>query len=182
MSTTDNTDGSEQVTAAGITNNKPDWYRLSAEACIQRLEVDPQQGLNDAEVDKRRQTYGPNELAEAEKEPVWRAFLRQFNDYMQIMLLAAGIVSIIIGQYSTGILLIALTLINAIIGYWQEGKAEESVAALAQMLHVQARVRRDGKIVEVPAEELVPGDIVDFESGDQVPAEGPLHRVATLEI
>ena len=94
-------------------------------------------------------------VAAAEKEPFWRAFLRQFADYMQIMLLATGIVSIIIGQIYTGVLLIGLTLVNAVIGFWQEGKAEESAAAFKQMLHVQAKVRWDSKIVEVPAEELI---------------------------
>jgi Ca2+-transporting ATPase len=174
--------GSRQRNSAALAKEAPAWYRLSAEASTKKLEVNPEQGLSTAEVNKRVQTYGPNELAAAEKEPVWRAFLRQFADYMQIMLLAAGIVSIIIGQYSTGVLLIGLTLVNAVIGYNQEGKAEESVAALKQMLHVQAKVRRDGKIVLVPAEELVPGDIVTFEAGDQVPADGRLLRVATLEI
>ena len=71
--------------STALAKEVPAWYRLSAEACTQRLEVNPEQGLSAAEVAERRQTYGPNELAAAEKEPVWRAFLRQFADYMQII-------------------------------------------------------------------------------------------------
>ncbi|MDX1416202.1 MAG: cation-translocating P-type ATPase [Candidatus Promineifilaceae bacterium] len=158
------------------------WYGLDVSAALQKLGVDPEQGLSSAEVTRRLEKYGRNELAEAEKEPAWRVFLRQYADYMQIMLLAAAVLSLFIADYSMALLLFLLTLFNAIIGFHQEGKAEESVAALKQMLQVQARVRRDGGLVEVGAEELVPGDIVLLEAGDLVPADGRLIKAATLEI
>lgn len=171
--------GKQQAVSA---SNAPEWHRLGREACLQQLEVKPETGLSTAEVARRQEIYGPNELAEAKKEPFLRAFLRQFYDYMQIMLVVASILSFVIGQISTGVLLLILAVANAIIGYIEEGKAEESVAALKKMLHVQARTRRDGKMVEIPAEQLVPGDIVMFEAGDQLPADGRLLQVATLEI
>ena len=110
--------------------------------------VDPAVGLSAAEVVERRQQYGPNKLAEEAKEPGWRAFLRQYRDLMQLVLLGAAIVSIVALQdVSTGLVVIALTVVNALMGLHQEGKAAESVAALRQMLIMTANVRRDGQRV-----------------------------------
>ncbi len=159
------------------------WYGLAADDVCRQLDVDPAVGLTDAEVLERRQRYGPNKLAEEAKEPGWRAFLRQYRDLMQLVLLGAAIVSIVALQdVSTGLVVIGLTVVNALMGLHQEGKAAESVAALRQMLIMTARVRRNGQRVEVPAEELVPGDIVGFEAGDKVPADGRILVAATLEI
>jgi Ca2+-transporting ATPase len=102
---------------------------------------------------------------------------------MQIVLLVAGLITIIaLQQWATGIVLLGLTLFNAMMGMRQEGKAEASVAALQKMLIVKTRVRRGGEVLQLPAEELVPGDIVLVEAGDRVPADGRLIRAATLEI
>jgi len=140
-------------------------------------------GLTATEVASRRSTYGPNKLAAAAREPRWQAFLRQYRDPMQIVLLAAGGISLFLpGQFWTGVLLIALTLANAFMGLNQEGKAESSIAALQSMMVVTARVLRDGEVVQIPMEELVPGDVVMIEAGDLVPADGRLIRAATLEI
>ena len=101
---------------------------------------------------------------------------------MQIVLLIAGGISLFLpDQFATGVLLIGLTLLNAFLGMNQEGKAEASVAALKMMV-VQAKVRRGGEVVQVPMEQLVPGDIVNVEAGDLVPADGRILRAATLEI
>ena len=102
---------------------------------------------------------------------------------MQIVLLVAGVITIVaLQQWGTGIVLLGLTLFNAMMGLSQEGKAEASVAALQKMLIVKTRLRRDGQVVQLPAEEIVPGDIVLLEAGDRVPADGRLLRAATLEI
>ena len=162
--------------------NEVDWYRLDTTDATGRLTVNPQQGLSSADVEKRVAKYGRNELAEKEKEPSWKQFLRQYSDYMQIMLLAGAMLSLVIQDYSTAVFLVVLTLFNAVLGYRQEGKAEASVAALKEMLQVRARVRREGKVVEVDGVELVPGDIVLFEAGDLIPADGRLLKAATLEI
>lgn len=159
------------------------WHALTPEEALARQQVDPEAGLSSAEVTSRRTTFGPNKFAEAPREPRWQAFLRQYRDPMQIVLLVAGIVSLFLpGQFMTGVLLILLTLFNAMLGLSQEGKAEASVAALAKMMVVKARVRRGGEVVQVPMEELVPGDIVMVEAGDLVPADGRIIRSATLEI
>src|SRR4029453_9843085 len=156
--------------------------RKADEACAQRG-VDPRQGLDPAEVERRRERYGPNKLAEAEKEPGWHAFLRQYRDLMQLVLVGAAIVSIVaLQEFSTGLVILGVTVVNAILGLNQEGKAAESVAALQKMLVIMAHVRRGSQLSDIPAEELVPGDIVVFEAGDKVPADGRLLVAATLEI
>jgi P-type Ca2+ transporter type 2C len=159
------------------------WYAEPAEeACVQ-LQVSARSGLDAAEVQRRLERFGPNKLAEAKKEPGWRAFLRQYRDLMQLVLLGAAIVSMAaLQEFSTGVVIIGLTVLNAILGLNQEGKAAESVAALQKMLLIKAHARRDGARVDIPAAELVPGDIVSFEAGDKVPADGRLLVAANLEI
>jgi len=125
------------------------------------LGVDPARGLSAAEAERRLASTGPNRLAEGAKESGWRAFLRQYQDFMQWVLLAAATVNLIVTtDVATSVVLAGLTVFNAVIGLRQEAKAEESVKALAQMMRTVARVRRNGQAVELPAEELVPGDVV----------------------
>jgi P-type Ca2+ transporter type 2C len=176
------------MTTATVTPIRPgdegtDWYGLPADEVCRRLAVDPAAGLSSTEVTERRAQYGPNKLAEEAKEPGWHAFLRQYRDLMQLVLVGAAVVSIVALQdFSTALVVLGLTVLNALMGLNQEGKAAESVAALRQMLIITARVRRDSELVEVPAEDLVPGDIVNFEAGDKVPADGRILVSATLEI
>ena len=159
------------------------WFLLSGEEAVAKLGTDRERGLSVGEAAKRLEEYGPNRFAEAKQEPRWRAFVRQYRDPMQIVLLVAGIGSIYpIKEYGTGILIVFLTLFNAVLGLRQEGKAAEAVAALQKMMIIKARVRRDGNLAEVPAEQLVPGDTVRLEAGDVVPADGRLLSAATLEI
>ena len=147
------------------------------------LGVDPAQGLSTAEAKSRLASQGPNRLAEGAKEPGWRAFLRQYEDFMQIVLLVAAAVNqIVTGETGTTLVLAGLTVLNAVIGLRQEAKAEESVKALAQMMRTIARVRRDGQAVEVDAEQLVLGDVVLVEAGNRVPADARVCMAATLEI
>ena len=159
------------------------WHGLTPEAALERQRVTPAEGLTSAEVESRRAKYGANKFAEAAKEPRWQAFVRQYKDPMQIVLLAAGVLSLFIpNQVATGVVLIGLTLLNAAMGLSQEGKASASVAALQKMMVVKAKVRRDGDLVEVPMGDLVPGDIVNIEAGDLVPADARILSAATLEI
>jgi Ca2+-transporting ATPase len=161
----------------------PVWHTLSADAVLQAEKVDAQCGLGSDEAASRARRFGPNTFAAAKPESRWRAFVRQYADPMQIVLLVAGIGSLYpLRQWETGILLIFLTLFNAALGLRQEGKAAAAVAALQQMMIVKAKVKRDGKLAEIPAEQLVPGDVVSIEAGDIVPADGRLLQVATLEI
>ncbi|HEY4632344.1 MAG TPA: HAD-IC family P-type ATPase [Candidatus Limnocylindrales bacterium] len=159
------------------------WHALTTAETLERQAVTIDAGLATAEADARRATYGPNRFADAPKEPRWQAFLRQYKDPMQIVLLVAGILSLFIpNQFATGVLLIFLTLLNAAMGLNQEGKASASVAALQKMMVVKAKVRRDGDLGEVAMDQLVPGDIVNIEAGDLVPADGRILTAATLEI
>ena len=159
------------------------WYSLDATETTAKLGVDAAQGLGATEVESRSAKYGPNKFAETKPEPRWRAFVRQYRDAMQVVLLVVGIGSIWpLHEYGTGIVVLLLTFFNAILGLHQEGKAAEAVAALQKMMFIKARVRRDGQLVELPAEQLVPGDVVAIEAGDIVPADGRLLEAATLEI
>src|SRR4051794_11997725 len=159
------------------------WHSLEPHDVLQRQAVTIEKGLSAAEVETRRAKVGANKFAEAPKEPRWQAFARQYKDPMQIVLLAAGVLSLFLpDQIPTGIVLIGLTLLNAAMGLNQEGKASASVAALQKMMVVKAKTRRDGSLAEVPLEELVPGDIVNIEAGDLVPADGRILTAATLEI
>jgi P-type Ca2+ transporter type 2C len=166
-----------------MTEKRPEWYTLSAEAVAGKLQVDLAKGLSAAEAQQRLQQFGPNELTEKKKEAGWQAFLRQYRDFMQVLLVTAAIISYIVtGDLGTTLLLLVLTISNAVLGLHQESKAEASLAALQGMMKNIARVRRDGQVVEVEASALVPGDIVLMEAGNHVPADGRLFVTATLEI
>src|SRR5436305_8301815 len=165
------------------TTEAPTWHVLSAEDALDELHVEADEGLTSQEAAERLTRYGPNRFAEAKTEPRWKAFLRQYQDPMQIVLLVAGVISIYpVKQPGTGIMILLLTLLNAVLGLSQEGKAAAAVAALAKMMIVKARVRRDGKLAQLPAEQLVPGDVVELEAGDVVPADGSGLAAATLEV
>jgi Ca2+-transporting ATPase len=168
---------------AETTNQQPKWYTMTPEAVGKQLGVDPAKGLSAAEVQQRRQKYGPNLLAEKKKEPGWQAFLRQYQDFMQWVLLGAAIINqVFTGEWGTTLVLVLLTVFNAVLGLRGEAKAEASLAALASAMKSIARVRRDGQAVEVEAGELVPGDIVLMEAGNLVPADGRLFVAANVEI
>lgn len=168
---------------AETTREQSRWYAMSPQEVAQQLNVDPTRGLSASEAQQRQQQYGSNLLASKKAEPGWRAFLRQYRDFMQILLLVAAAISFIFtNEAGTTILLIALTLVNAILGLRQESKAQASLNALEQMMKNIARVRRDGQAIDIDAEQLVPGDIVLMEAGNRVPADGRLFVAATLEI
>ena len=120
------------------------WHVLSREGAVRELGVEPERGLTSEDAAERLERYGPNRFAEAKAEPRWHAFLRQYQDPMQIVLLIAGVISIYpVKQPGTGIVILLLTLLNAVLGLSQEGKAAAAVAALQKMMIVKARVRRD---------------------------------------
>src|SRR5512133_178033 len=136
---------SVDVRAGGANGTGTAWHNLPVEEVAAELGVDPKTGLDPAEVERRRGVVGPNKLAEGEKEPGWKAFLRQYRDLMQLVLLGAAIVSMAaLQEFSTGIVIIGLTVLNAILGLNQEGKAAASVAALQKMLVIRAEARRGG--------------------------------------
>jgi P-type Ca2+ transporter type 2C len=147
------------------------------------LGVDLEAGLSSQEARDRLAKHGANRLAEGTKEPGWHAFLRQYEDFMQLILVGAAVVNqVVTGDTGTTVVLAGLTVFNAVVGLRQESKAEASVAALAQMMKTIARVRRDGVAIEIDAQDLVPGDVVLVEAGNKIPADGRIAVAATLEI
>jgi P-type Ca2+ transporter type 2C len=159
------------------------WYGRDVAAVAEGLGVDPGEGLDAGEVARRREEHGPNRLAAGEKESALQAFVRQYRDFMQVILLVAAVVNqVVTGEAATTVLLAGLTVFNAVIGLRQECKAEESVKALAQMMKTVARVRRAGGVIEVDAQDVVPGDVVLVEAGNVVPADGRITVAAALEI
>jgi Ca2+-transporting ATPase len=161
----------------------PVWQTLSVDEALRQQGSDAAHGLSAAEAASRLEKYGPNAFAQAKKAPGWLQFARQYKDTMQIVLLVAGLISgFIVHQWGSALMLLLLTVVNALLGMRQEGKAEASIAALQKMMIIKAKVRRDGQLTELPAEQLVPGDVVVLEAGDRVPADGRIIRSATLEI
>ena len=158
------------------------WFAQPPEAVAAALHVDPEQGLTGAEAAKRLAATGPNALPEEEPEPGWRRFLAQYRSYMQIILIAAAVVSALVAEWGTAVLLIALTVLNAVIGLRQQGKAESAMNALKSMVKATARVRRDGTELELDADQLVPGDVVVLAAGGQVPADGRIVAANALQI
>ncbi len=142
---------------------------------------DADAGLTAAEAKARLARYGANEITGEPPPSLWAVALAQLRDPMNIMLVAVAAVSVVIGQVSTGILVALLILLNVVLGSRQELKARESIDALASMQVPQAKVVRDGSVELVPAVGVVPGDIVQVEAGDIVPADGRIIRSATLE-
>jgi Ca2+-transporting ATPase len=130
-----------------------------------------QDGISEEEVNSRRQVYGRNALTDLHRESAFQKFLKQFKDALIILLVIATIISVYLQDYRGASILGVLLLINAFIGYIQEAKAEKIMQSLKRMLHPIAKVKRDGKLIEVRASELVPGDVVFLDEGDSVPAD-----------
>jgi Ca2+-transporting ATPase len=168
---------SEQSATAGQR-----WYARSPEEIAAALDVDQHTGLSAAKAAELLKANGPNALPEEKPKPGWRRFLDQYRSYMQLILVGAAVVSLVIKQWSTGVLLVVLTLLNAVIGLRQEGKAESAMNALKSMMKATARVRRDQQEAEIPAEQLVVGDVVLIAAGDQVPADGRIVAASALQI
>jgi P-type Ca2+ transporter type 2C len=158
------------------------WYAARAEDVARQLGVDPAVGLSAERAGELLSRHGPNALPEEEPTPGWRRFLDQYRSYMQIILVAAAIVSLTVKQWNTAVLLLAITVLNAVVSLRQEGKAESAMNALKSMVKATARVRRAGTEAEIPAEEVVVGDVVLLAAGDEVPADGRILEASSLQI
>jgi Ca2+-transporting ATPase len=167
---------------AGAGADATSWCQLSPEDAATRLGVDPAKGLTAAQAVDLAKKYGPNALPAEKPTPEWRRFLDEYRSYLQIILVVAAVVSFVIQEWSTGILLVILTVVNAVVGMREEGKAQSAMNALKSMMKSSARVRRDGAESAIPADQLVPGDVVLLAAGDQVPADGRLVTSAALQI
>ncbi|WP_030664715.1 HAD-IC family P-type ATPase [Streptomyces rimosus] len=158
------------------------WYARSPEEVAAAFGVDPAVGLPAARAAELLGRNGPNALPAEEAEPGWHRFLAQYRSYMQIILVVAAVVSLLIKEWGTAGILLALTVLNAVIGMRQAGKAESAMNALKSMMKASARVRRDGREAEIPAEQVVAGDIVLLSAGSEVPADGRIIAAGALQI
>ncbi|MGI3100233.1 HAD-IC family P-type ATPase [Companilactobacillus alimentarius] len=150
---------------------KPKSYQLGFEKLKETYNTNEfKTGLTATEAKKRLQENGPNKL-ESQKTPKWKMFIRQFNNMVIYVLIASTIITLLMGHYSDSIIIGLVIVINAIIGYYQEANASDALEKIKQMLSIEATVYRDGKRKDVPAEELVVGDTVFLEAGDNVPAD-----------
>ena len=156
-------------------------YALDVAAVVGELSTDAEAGLKSAEAVARLAQYGPNEISKEAPPSIWAVAAEQLRDPMNIMLIAVVAVSFVIGQVSTGVIVGLLILLNVVLGTRQELKARASIDALANLQVPQAKVVRDGSVTLVPAVDVVPGDLVDVEAGDVVPADGRIVHSATLE-
>ncbi|OMD47084.1 ATPase [Paenibacillus borealis] len=158
-----------------------EYYRKSVADSLQDVQSSAN-GLTSAEVDKRLQNDGYNELKGKKKDPIWKLFLENFKDPMVVVLLIAAIVQIVMGQVMESLIIFLVLILNAVISVIQTRKAESSLDALQQMSAPEAKVLRDGALQTVPARELVRGDIVLLEAGDFVPADGRIIESGSLKI
>jgi Ca2+-transporting ATPase len=159
-----------------------DWHRLSVEETVQTLAVVPARGLDSAEAARRLEAYGPNELRERGAKPPWRIFVDQFTGTLVLILIVAAVISAIIADWKDAIAILAIVFLNAVLGFVQEYRAEQAMAALKKLAAPSVRVRRDGALQEIAATQLVPGDIILLEAGNLAPADGRLLEAANLRI
>lgn len=164
------------------------WHTKEINEIEENFRTNRQYGLTKEEVNKRKEYFGINKLADKKKESIFIKFIKQFNDFMIIILIIASIVSAIIAKmdgsndYIDSIIIIAIVVFNAIMGLIQEAKAEKSLEALKTMTAPVAKVRRDGKIITLKSTEIVPGDVVILESGNYVPADARLTHSSNLKV
>jgi len=157
------------------------WYQLDEEEVLKKLGTS-EEGLSGSEAEKRVEKYGPNRLPEEERISRLKILLHQFTSPLIYILLVAAVVTAILGEYIDTGVIVAVLILNAVIGYFQEYKAETSVRALKSMVVPRARVVREGKEKEISSEGLVPGDIVLLASGGKVPADLRLFKATELKI
>jgi P-type Ca2+ transporter type 2C len=160
----------------------PDWYVLSAGESLLELKSDEQAGLSAMGVHERQTLHGENILQEKARRSLLRMMLEQFADFMILVLIVAAIISGLIGSINDTIAIIVIVVLNAVIGFIQEYRAEQAIAALQAMAAVSAKVVRDGETRIIPASEIVPGDIVVLEAGNVVPADLRLLQVAQFKV
>ncbi|WP_409149590.1 cation-translocating P-type ATPase [Sphingobacterium sp. BS-2] len=157
-------------------------YSSSIDEALNTMEVNPSEGLSNSEVEKRLQEYGKNKLQEQKRKSIWRIFFEQLNDALIYVLFAAVGITFFMGEYTDGIIILIVILINAFLGLFQEVRANNAIEALRNLSHPKAVVKRDGKVVEIDSELLVPGDIVLLEAGRYIPADLRLIETANLQI
>ena len=157
------------------------WHQLNIEQLWQQLDSD-QQGLAPPQVEQRLQQYGPNQLPQAKSKPAWQRFMLQFHNILIYVLLVSSVITLWLGHVADSLVILAVVLVNALVGFIQEGKAEQAMQSIRQLLAPKAAVIRAGTRQHIQASQLVPGDVVLLEAGDKVPADLRLFRCHGLQI
>lgn len=158
------------------------FHSSALEAIAAELKSDLARGLEEAEADSRRERLGSNELREAPRRPMWRRFLEQFKDLVVWILIAAALIAGLLGDVTDTFAILAIVLLNGLIGFFQQERAEQAIAALRRLSSPNAKVVRGGQAKSLPASELVPGDVIELEAGDNVPADARLLEAFSLQI
>ena len=158
------------------------WYQKSPQEIAADLSASLSDGLSSENAQKNLDKYGPNELKEKQGKSFISKVIAQFSDFLIIILIVAALVSVFVGETKDAIVIMSIVVINAMLGLYQEGKAEKALESLKEMSSPTARVFRNGKTEEIPALELVPGDLVILETGDIIPADLRLMESSNLKI
>src|SRR6201993_4833764 len=151
--------------------NEAAWHALSVDEGANRLSADTRTGLDAAEAEKRLQEYGPNSLPEGKRRGPLTRLLSQLNNILVYVLLGAGFTKLMLNLWVDAAIIFGVVILNALLGFFQEGKAEKALESIRNMLSAEARTLRGGETRMISAEQLVPGDIVLLESGDKIPAD-----------
>ena len=157
------------------------FHTLSISESLKNLES-TQNGLSNLEADKRLKKFGKNELQEPPKDPLWKKFLAQFKDFLIIILIGAVIISAVLGEFVDAIAILVILLINAILGFVQEYRAEQALEALKKMSGLSAKVMREGRVEKIPVSQVVQGDVFILETGDKVPADARIIESINLKV
>src|SRR6516165_3975194 len=175
-------EGLVMATASQVTpaDHTAPWFAVSADDAVKRLDSDGANGLRAAEASRRLAQYGPNRLPEGKRTGPFQRFLSQFNNILVYVLLGAGFAKLMLNLWIDAAIILGVVVINALLGFIQEGKAEKALDSIRNMLSAEARTIRGGDTRMISADELVPGDIVLLESGDKVPADLRLTDVKNL--
>lgn len=158
------------------------WFTKTPKEVLGEVGSDLQQGLSGTEVQTRFGKYGSNELIDRGTKSPWKILLEQLSETMVVILIISAVITFFLHEYTDAIVILVIVVLNSILGFTQEYKAEQAMAALKKMAVPKVRVRRDGHIVEIPAQQLVPGDIIFLEAGNAVPADGSLLESINLRI
>lgn len=164
------------------------WQTISVRETCERLKTNSVNGLTKDEAEERIKKYGENKLTEKKKESILVKFLKQFNDFMIIILIIAAAISAVMSyvegsnDYLDSVIIIFIVALNAIMGVIQEAKAEKSLDALRKMSAPTAKVKRDGIIQTIPSEEVVPGDLIIIETGSYIPADARIVKSYNLKV
>jgi Ca2+-transporting ATPase len=158
------------------------WHAIGSKEVLTELNTFEEEGLSSGEVQRRLEQFGPNQLTEAPPTTFWQMLWEQFNNFVVILLIVAAVISALLGEYIEATAIMAIVILNAALGIFQEYRADKALAALRELAAPEAHVKRDGHRLTVPSSELVPGDLVFLETGNFVPADLRLLEAMNLRI